>query len=247
MIDPKHLENVRVVEDKEKIGTVISKEILTVDEDTVFPLQAALGYDLTQTLFVGPHNLLVEGPSDLLYLQVVSSKLEAEGKTFLDPRWTIVPIGGADKVHTFASLLGAQELNIVAILDVKPEDKQKIDNLKEHKFLKNGNLILLSEYTGTDFADIEDMIGKDNYINLINTVYPDINLKESDLKGKDPRIVKQIGDHFKKQKINNGRLNHYKPASYLNSNSDRIDKIFSDKSYVEKFEKIVQEINSKLQ
>lgn len=33
----------------------------------MFPLQAVLGYDLAQTLFVGPNCLLVEGLSDIIY------------------------------------------------------------------------------------------------------------------------------------------------------------------------------------
>ncbi len=40
---------------------------MTVDSDTLFPLQAALGYDIAQNLFVGPDNLVVEGTSDYVY------------------------------------------------------------------------------------------------------------------------------------------------------------------------------------
>ena len=41
------------------------------------PLQAALGYDLAQTLFVAPDNLLVEGSADLIYLQILSAACES--------------------------------------------------------------------------------------------------------------------------------------------------------------------------
>ncbi len=65
------MDRTRTAEDKDDEGTVISADILRNDRDTVFPLQAALGYDLAQTLFLGPECLLVEGPSDLIYLQVL--------------------------------------------------------------------------------------------------------------------------------------------------------------------------------
>ena len=42
-------------------GTKVGDDVLSTDKDTVFPLQGALGYELTQSLFVGPNTLLVEG------------------------------------------------------------------------------------------------------------------------------------------------------------------------------------------
>lgn len=49
-------------------------------EDSAFPLQAALGYDLSQNLFIGERNLLVEGPSDLAYLDVIGRYLRDQGE-----------------------------------------------------------------------------------------------------------------------------------------------------------------------
>jgi predicted ATP-dependent endonuclease of OLD family len=74
MVPPRRLECVRTVEDvviEEKdghervLGTKVGDEVLSLDPDTVFPIQGALGYDISQSLFVGPDTLLVEGPSDL--------------------------------------------------------------------------------------------------------------------------------------------------------------------------------------
>src|SRR4029077_3372121 len=83
---------------KEILGTKVGDDVLSTDKDTLFPLQGALGYEITQTLFVGKHTLLVEGPSDLLYLTAFSQALKKDGRTSLDPRWTISTVGGADKV-----------------------------------------------------------------------------------------------------------------------------------------------------
>ncbi len=86
-------------------------------QNTLFPLQAALGYDIAQNLFVSKNNLLVEGVADLIYLTVMSDLLKSHGKTSLKEEVTIVPVGGLDKVSTFVSLLGANKLNIVCLLD----------------------------------------------------------------------------------------------------------------------------------
>lgn len=75
------IERVRVVEDRgDDIGSVTSSDALEVGEDSAFPLQAALGYDLSQNLFIGERNLLVEGPSDLAYLDVVGRHLRDLGR-----------------------------------------------------------------------------------------------------------------------------------------------------------------------
>ncbi|MEO1618909.1 MAG: AAA family ATPase [Planctomycetota bacterium] len=119
MIDPAQLLRVRTVEDifiesddpfgddATDLGTVVGDQVLSTDRDTLFPLQAALGYDITQTLFIGENTLLVEGPSEILYLPWFSRKLKEEGRTFLDPRWTLTPCGGIDKVPSFTKLIYA--------------------------------------------------------------------------------------------------------------------------------------------
>ncbi|MFP3449507.1 hypothetical protein SB765_31760, partial [Pseudomonas sp. SIMBA_067] len=60
-------------------GTKVRDDVLLVDKDTLFPLQGALGYEITQSLFVGKNTLLVEGPSDILYLQAPSMAVQQRG------------------------------------------------------------------------------------------------------------------------------------------------------------------------
>jgi predicted ATP-dependent endonuclease of OLD family len=89
LVDAKRLERVRTVEDVDHLGTKVSADVLSTSKDTRFPLQAALGYDLAQTLFIGPNSLVVEGPADLVYFLVVGQHLESLGRTRLDPRWVV--------------------------------------------------------------------------------------------------------------------------------------------------------------
>ena len=107
MVPAQRLADVRVVEDVVDYrdprrpvvkGTKVSADVLSVDKDTLFPLQAHLGYEITQSLFIGKDCLLVEGPSDVVYLQVVSRALQSRGRVGLDNGWTICPTGGLDKV-----------------------------------------------------------------------------------------------------------------------------------------------------
>jgi hypothetical protein len=112
MVSPRHLQRVRTVIDHDNVGTKVSAEVLKADTHTAFPLLAAMGIEMTQTLFIGEDTLLIEGPSDLIFLDVLSNAAEASGRTGLDPRWVKTPIGGSGKLSTFATLLGANKLKV---------------------------------------------------------------------------------------------------------------------------------------
>jgi predicted ATP-dependent endonuclease of OLD family len=105
MIEPTRLERCRTVEDVDTVGTKISSDIWAARPNAVFPLLGALGVDMTQTLIIGTDQLIVEGPADVVYLTVLSDVLRAAGRTALDPRWTLTPVGGLDKIPTFIALL----------------------------------------------------------------------------------------------------------------------------------------------
>ena len=104
MIDPEHLERARTVMDVTDEGTKISADVFCVDEETVFPLRAALGYTLGQGLFSSAKTLLVENPSDLIYLDLLGAELFERGMPTIDSDWVRVPVGGAGTLsHSWRS------------------------------------------------------------------------------------------------------------------------------------------------
>src|SRR6185312_1704791 len=111
-------------------------EVLSTDRDTLFPLQAALGYEITQSLFVGEHSLLVEGPSEVLYLPGFSRKLKEAGRTHLDPRWTLTPCGGIDKIPSFLSLFAGGNLRISTLVDFAEGGKKRVRDLRSSDLLR---------------------------------------------------------------------------------------------------------------
>jgi len=129
MIEPTRLERCRTVEDVDTVGTTISEDIWAARPDTVFPLLGALGVDMTQTLIIGADQLVVEGPADVVYLTVMSDVIRRAGRTPLDPRWTITPVGGLDKIPTFIALLGGSDLKVTVLMDVAAGGNQKITNM----------------------------------------------------------------------------------------------------------------------
>ncbi|PJN93604.1 hypothetical protein CNY89_19630, partial [Amaricoccus sp. HAR-UPW-R2A-40] len=74
MVPTHALETIRTVSIAEDKGTTVTNDP-TGDARTLFPIQAALGYDLAQSLFIGPNNLVVEGVTDYWILSSVSAYL----------------------------------------------------------------------------------------------------------------------------------------------------------------------------
>ena len=141
MVEPAHFDRVRIVQDlsiekntdelpEELQGTRVITEVLDATLDSLFPLQGALGHEIYHALFIGPNSLVVDGVSDLLYIQVMSAVLQEQGREGLSRDWTITPVGGADKVPTFVALIGAQtNLNVAVLIDYQKKDRQMIENL----------------------------------------------------------------------------------------------------------------------
>ena len=241
MVETDHLDRVRTCFETEN-GTVISDSIQEKDPNTLFPLQAALGYDIAQNLFISKNNLLVEGPADLIYLTVVGSILEAESRVHLNEGITIVPVGGLDKVSTFISLLRGSKLNVACLLDTFTDQKgkQKVADLVMHKIIKEKHIRFFNEFAnnGKSTSDIEDMFEKDEYLKLFNAAFAN-DYSEVKLSTLDPSldtIIKQIN-----KVIGKDRFNHFRPANVLNQSG--VDKNYFKPQTLDKFEKLFVEIN----
>jgi len=230
MVDPTRFDRVRIVQDRsmdaekplpeDQDGTKIITEVLDATEESLFPLQGALGYDIYQTLFVGPNSLIVEGVSDLLYIQAMSAALSSLGRVSLSPEWTITPVGGADKVPTFVALLGAQRgMKLATLLDIQAKDSQTIASLYKRKLLRKQNVLTYAGFTASTEADVEDMFGLDFYLQLINAEYTsDIPrpITPNQLKSKAPRLLAKLQQHFAGHPLKGGcQFNHYRPARYF--------------------------------
>lgn len=241
MIPSEHLDRVRTVLETDK-GSVISNSIQEKDPNTLFPLQAALGYDIAQNLFISPRNLLVEGVSDLMYLQVMSNFLLSLGREGLKDDITIVPVGGLDKVATFISLLRGQELQIACLLDTFTDarGKAKVEDLIVGKIIQKNKIKFFDEFVD-DYkqADIEDVFTKDDYLKIFNAAN-NKNIKVSDLKGSIKPIIIQLNDY-----LGVSRFNHYTPANKLVQMGVSLD--YFDEQTLNNFENVFKTINKLFQ
>jgi energy-coupling factor transporter ATP-binding protein EcfA2 len=238
MVPPDDLPSVRIVEDRllqpqpgrySSEGTRVRDDTLVTDRDTLFPLQGALGYEITQTLFVGKHTLLVEGPGDILYLQAWSSALKRLGESGLDRRWTICPAGGIDRIQPFVALFSGQKLEIAALTDFAKGDRRKLDVLRQNKVLETDRLLTFASVLGLDEADIEDVFAPGLYASILNQAFNLPTEHHADperLIRADPtttRLLKRAEAYFRVLPPENPDFDHFTPAQWLFLNPSVID------------------------
>ncbi len=257
MVDPTHFDRVRIVQDRslepdandlaeDEEGTKVITEVLDATPDSLFPLQGALGYEIYQTLFVGPNCLVVEGVSDLLYIQTISTILQEKGRVGLSSDWTITPVGGSDKVSTFVALIGAQtRLKMAVLLDFQKKDKQTLENLYKRKLLKKQKVLTYADYVGKSEADIEDMFEPNFYLELVNGTFGS-SVALADLPKNPPRILRRLERHIKDNPLpKNAKFNHYAPARYFASEVGALVARLSEQE-LDRFEQAFKALNGLL-
>jgi len=249
MVTPDKFNRVRTVIDHEKGGSKVSADIFQADDDTVSPLLTAMGIEMTHTLFIGEHTLLLEGPSDLIYLDVLSDLTESRQLTGLDPRWVKTPIGGSGKLSTFVTLLGANKLHVAVLIDSSTKDTGAVKRLRDNGQLASKGLVEISEFTGGGDADIEDLFDRGFYLELVNRAYASElsqPITPADLTPGDPRIVRAIDAYFRQHGIAGGRFSHYRPATVLLRDQATLATAISDTT-INRADRLFARLNGLLQ
>lgn len=204
MIDTQDLSSIHIVTVDQDEGSKISNKIWPTDVDAIFPLQSALGYSASQSLFIGKNILIVEGMTDYWILSSLSTYLKDNGKIGLDDDLVITPAGGAQKIAYLTSIMVSQKLNVTILADYDRAGKKLFDELIKTKILKENHLVFVNETIGsTQEMTIEDLFLEDYYLEFVNSAY------NKELKGQQitsltsqhPMITKRVEEELEKQNI----------------------------------------------
>ena len=242
MVDPTKYEKIRAVtdlatrEDPER-GVVVKPLMLSADRETLLPVEAALGYSVSQHLFLGSgQHLAVEGSSDFIYLQRVSEHLTSQGKTGLDPRLSIIPVGGSENMPAFVALLG-RRLHVTALLDGAQvsRTKSRVLAAASNNGVPESHIVVCAQVQGIpNTADIEDLFVESDYLRLYSWAFEP--LSPTELSGTGEPILRKI-------EVARGKFDHAQPAHVL---SRRAEEFFSaiDPDSVRRFEELFTLLNA---
>ncbi len=177
LVDGDHLERARAVYET-MAGTKVSDDVWPKDNDSLFPLQAALGYSVCQSLFIGKKQVVVEGPTDYMLLSALNSALPAEKRLRQDV--ILIPIGGASNFAPFAALLSSHGITFVAIPDsdsAGKDAKVKLEKLRRMIGPEKGRIASYDTLLcDSHVEELEDIIPESYYVAAVTKDHPAVNL-----------------------------------------------------------------------
>jgi hypothetical protein len=172
MIDGAHLERARAVYETPE-GTRVSADVWPRDKDTLFPLQAALGYSVCQTLFVARRQVLVEGLTDYMLLSVLNERLRADGKPALGDDIVLLPMGGTTNLAPLGSLLAGHNVELAILLDSDTGGDSAIKKLRSVIADVDSRCVQIADaMNDMNVRELEQLMPEDYYIEALKRAYP---------------------------------------------------------------------------
>ncbi len=221
MVDPTVYEKLRTVHDKatrddQEAGVSVSRVNLRADRDTVLPVESALGYSISQHLFIGSgQHLLVEGSSDFIYLMRMSAYMESKKKPILSPKLAIIPVGGITNMPAFVALMG-RRLEVSVLVDGEKSSSvlERTRNAAKENDVPANRIVSVGEVDKAlpKDSDVEDLFSTSDYLKLYNWAFK-TSLEEDALSDTGGRILGRIESV-------EGKFNHALPAHALTDNQD---------------------------
>lgn len=214
LVDGDHLERARAVYET-KGGTKVSDDVWPKDNDSLFPVQAALGYSVCQSLFVGKKQIVVEGPTDYMLLSALNAALPLEKRLRHDV--IMLPIGGASNFAPFAALLSGHGVKFIAIPDsdrAGKEAKVKLDKLRKMIGPDKGRIASYDGLIGdSKVEELEDIIPESYYLKAVAKDHPTANLAfTEEEKTETPSIVDRCKGRIKTA---GGSFNKLSPIQHI--------------------------------
>lgn len=116
------------------------------------------------------------------------------------------------------TLLGANRLHVAVVVDSSTKDTGAVRRLRENGQLAANGLIEVSEFTNTKEADIEDLLDRNFYLQLVSLAYRQeltAPITITDINAANPRVTKAVEEYFQQHNIAGGQFDHYRPAAVL--------------------------------
>lgn len=214
MVDPNHLERVRSVYINASGKTSVSPDLRASEKEggknkpmTIYPVYAALGLSVSDTLLVNCHAVLVEGESDQLYLSALKNYLISKGKIKPLREMVFIPTGGVRGIKATAAILSSGNNNTkpLIVLDGDKAGTKMENELRTGMYADEpAKLIMINKFSETPDAEVEDLFPKDKFAKLAAKFLPrpeDAEEEFDDFVTEDRPICNQIEEFAKKQGI----------------------------------------------
>ena len=230
LVDMDNLANVKAVYVNKETGkTQVSANLRYNEKDaekSIYPVHAALGLTVSDTLLLGCLPILVEGVSDQIYLNLVKRYLIANGKLKYSKELVFIPTGGVRGVGPISTLVSARDDELpYVLLDSDKSGKDYKNKLTGGRYKDERDKVLeVSDFLGEDQYEIEDLFPNEAIVREIDRMYRARDFFE-DFYTVDKPIVNQIEEWAQDNSI---ELEKGWKVELARNMQNRFDKVFSN-------------------
>lgn len=164
MVDADHLDRVKAVYVDERGATAVSSDLRAAEGNkaqsrSIYPVHAAVGLSVSDTLLYGCQPVIVEGRSDQTYLSAIKNYLIGKGRIKPKRELVFVPSGGVKGVAPITSIItGTDEELPYAVLDSDHAGRDMANKLKKNLYGgADERLLMIEEFAGAADTEIEDL------------------------------------------------------------------------------------------
>lgn len=206
LVDMENLANVKAVYiDTETGRTLVSSNLRYNEKDaekSIFPVHAALGLTVSETLLIGCLPILVEGPSDQIYLNLIKRELIGKGDLQNSKEIVFIPTGGIRGMSPITKLVSSRDDSLPhVLLDSDNIGKEYQKQLKKGRYRDEKEKVIgVGDFLGDKEWEIEDLLPAEAIISIIDRRYRAEVYFEDVYKIGEP-IVDQIEDWAKNNSI----------------------------------------------
>lgn len=177
LVDMDNLANVKAVYiDKNSGRTKVSSNLRydeTDAEKSIYPVHAALGLTVSETLLLGCTPVLVEGPSDQIYLTMIKRYLISKGKLLNSREFVFIPTGGVRGMGPVTKLVSSRDnLLPFVLLDSDRPGKDYTKQIKNGIYKDQQERVLdVGYFLGEKAFEIEDLMPVKPLAQIIDRVF----------------------------------------------------------------------------
>ncbi len=211
MVDPNHLDRVKAVYVDATGSTAVSANLRAGEgqvkqTQSIYPVHAALGLSVSDTLLQGCLSVVVEGASDQYYLSAIKNFLIGKGRILPNREIIFIPSGGVKGIGAVVAIIsGKEQLPPFVLLDSDGPGLSGARKLRDSIFeSRPGNVMLIGDYVSIENAEIEDLFPVDLMSDIVTRMLPrpaDLEDDFSDIVQSGIPIVQQIETYASKNNI----------------------------------------------
>jgi predicted ATP-dependent endonuclease of OLD family len=176
LVEPNNLANIKAVYVDEEGQSTVSANLRqgsTVADHSIYPVHAAIGLTVSEGLLLGCQPVMVEGPSDQLYLQMMKNILSSQAKYRHDKEMIFIPAGGVSGMKPIISILAGRDNALpYAVLDADKQGRDKENQLRGSLYKdEKGKLISVTYILGEGSFEVEDLMPVDELARVFSKEY----------------------------------------------------------------------------